>query len=699
MLAFNTSRDKIAKEYNTINWQQDSGLSSEELKNGVALVVEENKLQPRIIVNAEALMYVAKNAQIAADEYNIFQDKINHCDTLKELRGAGIRTMLKACPEEKELVDYWNETGIHGSPSYDFGHTSADTKALLELGINGIIERLEKYSNGNDFYKASITTFKALSVIASRLANAKGIDEDASVCLKNISSSAPKTTFEALQLIYLYFSVYEFVLGGRLRTLGGLDRLLYPFYVNDIKNGVQEEYIRELFKFFFYKIWAAKVPFDLPFMLGGIYKDGSDAVNELSYLIVDVYSSLDIYSPKIHIRVNDSTPESFVIKVIESIKKGNSSFVFINDKTVISALMNVGISKEEAYEYVLIGCYEPAVVNELPCTGAGITNLAKILELTLNNSSISGIKTFDELKKLYKENILSSVESKMNVMNRYDKYYGTSHPFPLLSATMEFCVKAGKDAYEGGAKYNNSSVTFMAMATVVDSLCVLKKFVFDDKRYSLEEFCNILKNNWEGYSEFRNEVLKYNVRYGVNSPVANQLTKELADFCADIVNNKENGRGGVYKAGLFSIDHCYEYGKLTGATADGRYKSDSFSKNLCAVTGMDTKGITSLILSASAVDHTKYPNGTVLDFVLHPSAVKGSEGSKNVYNLIKTYFSLGGLGIHGNILDNAVLKKAQETPELYPNLQIRLCGWNVFFADLSKEEQDDFIKQAGGFYE
>ena len=253
--------------------------------------------------------------------------------------------------EETELVDLWHSHGVHGCPSFDFGHSCADMQSLLTLGICGIIDRLDKASRNYKteeqliFYNASRITFEGMSIIAKRLGNMEGVDIENKICLNNIAENPPRTTYEALQLIYLYFSIFEFVMGGRLRTLGGLDRLLLPFFENDLKNGVSKEYICEILKFFLYKIWAAKVPFDLPFMLGGIYKDGSDAVNELSYLIIDIYSSLNIYSPKIHIRVNDTTPKPFIIKVLESIRSGNSSFVFINDKTVIDSLTKVGVEK------------------------------------------------------------------------------------------------------------------------------------------------------------------------------------------------------------------------------------------------------------------------------------------------------------------------------------------------------------------
>ncbi len=715
MRNFKLDRECILTEYNNVNFKDKEGFMAqlEEYINHIdASLCNERPA----VYTAEVFRFIAENAPLAADKHNIFQDKICHGNVLLKIRGSRIRKMKEAFAEDTALVDAWDSHGINGAPSYDFGHSCADMNALLALGLPGIMDRIVKAKDelGSNitkeqeaFYESCQITYRAMATMARRLSELDGIDADNKICLKNISQAAPQTTYEALQLIYLYFVVFEFIHGGRLRTLGGLDRLLYPFYKKDMENGITVEYIENIFRYFLYKIWAAKVPYDLPFMLGGIYANGESAVNELSYLIVRVYSELDIYSPKIHIRVNDNTPKSFVLSVLESIKKGNNSFVFANDKVVIDSLMKVGVSEEDAKEYVFIGCYEPSAINEVPCTGAGLTNLAKILELTLNDGCdmVDGkrfaeptppVCDFDGFLEAYKNNIQTIVRQKMDITRNYESLYGVTHPFPIMSATMKRCVEQGKDAYDGGAEYNNSSITYMGLATVVDSLCAIKKFVFEEKRISLSELRSVLQNNWQGYEELQTAILKSEKKYGVNNAYANSLTAQLCRFCADLVNNQPNGRSGVFKAGLFSIDECYKYGKVTAATPDGRMSGEPLSKNLNAVTGMDIKGVTSLIGSAAQIDHSGYPNGTVLDFVVHPSAVNGEQGLDVLYSLILTYFSLGGMAIHGNILDADILKKAQASPKDYSTLQVRLCGWNVFFVDLSKEEQDDFIKQAGG---
>ena len=167
------------------------------------------------------------------------------------------------------------------------------------------------------------------------------------------------------------------------------------------------------------------------------------------------------------------------------------------------------------------------------------------------------VSDFNEFLIAYKNNIQTIVRQKMDVIRNYESLYGVTNPFPIMSATMKHCVEQGKDAYDGGARYNNSSITFMGLATVVDSLCAIKKFVFEEKRVSLEEFCSILKNNWLDSEDLRTAILKSAEKYGVNHAEANAFTADISQFCADVVNNQPNGRGGVFKTGLFSICLLY----------------------------------------------------------------------------------------------------------------------------------------------
>ena len=285
-------------------------------------------------------------------------------------------------------------------------------------------------------------------------------------------------------------------------------------------------------------------------------------------------------------------------------------------------------------------------------------------------------------------------ESGMDYIRKIEKYYGEIGPDPLLSSMYDHCVETGVDALEGGAEYNNTSYYVFFIASLVDSICAVKRLVFEEKRITFAELCETLKNNWENNEKLRLIARSIPEKYGNNNAVADEITKEFSDYCASLITNKPNSRGGVFKGAFFSIDYFVYFGERTMATPDGRKYGEVLSKNLCATVGQDKNGITALINSATKIDHTKWPNGTVLDVVLHPSAVSGDDGLDAFYTLLKTYMLKGGMALHGNVFNTEELKKAQQNPEKYKNLQVRVCGWNAYFVNLSKVEQDCFIKQA-----
>ncbi len=719
MKKFDKNNKKLCNQFENIQWLNETGISEEELNLGCNKLMENTDNLPICIVKAKLFEFILLNSRLAIIEDDIFQDKI-----FEGHFSGGIISTYRWTLEQKvrnrdlkelsERVRLAYNLGAFSANS-DFGHTSPNSQLLINVGFNGLLDNVIKYScrdnltdKQKEFYLSCKITLEAIISFIKRLAKeTEKYDLECSRALNNIANGAPTNIYEAMQLLIIYFLLHEYVGGTRVRTLGRLDVLLYPFYKNDIENGTYtKSEIKEMIKFFFNKLWCAKVPFDLPICLGGSDENGNDVTSELTYLLVETYNELDIHSPKIHIRVSDKTPEKFVKLVLSCIRNGNSSFVFVNDNTVIKSLKNVGITEKDAKNYVPIGCYEPAVWGkEIGCTGNGGVNVAKAVELAITGGKdfASGeqisvktgkISTYDEFVNAVKTHIKFMVETALHAICEIEKRYGEIGPDPLLSSMYEKSVKNGIDVYEGGAEYNNTSYYFYFIATLVDSICAVKKLVFENKIVSFDEFAEILKNNWQGNEKLKLIAKNLPEKYGNGNATADAITKEFADFCASLVTNKPNARGGVFKASLFSIDHFVYYGNKTMATPDGRMNGEVLSKNLCATVGQDKNGITALINSASQIDHTNYPNGTVLDVVLHPSAVSGDDGLDAFYMLLKTYFLKGGLALHGNVFNHEILKEAQKNPEKYKNLQVRVCGWNAYFVNLSKTEQDCFIKQA-----
>ena len=709
---YDDKKEILVSQYTDADWIEDSGLSVDELNEGILKIDEEYKDKGLSLLKAKQFEFVMQNGRIAVEKEDIFHDKLSAVNLIKR---AGEKYIWPTYPEEdRKLCRLFYDSGASDF-YHDFGHTSTDMERLLKVGFKGIIEFAEKCEaekenitdDQKNFYLAVKTVFGAYISLARRLSEAvKESDPEGAKVLLSLAKGRPETLREALQLIELTFYIHEFIFGTRIRTLGRLDRMLLPFYEADLNRGVSAEELKEQVKFFLFKLWSMKVPYDIPFQLGGMEKDGNEVTNELSYIIVESYMELDIYSPKIHIRVSENTPKDFILLVLSSIRAGKSSFVFANDGAVIKALKGVGIAEEDAKDFTFIGCYEPAVyAHEIGCTGSGHLNGAKMLEYVFtdgfdhNTKQQVGIhtgvpKSFEEFKAAVKAQISHATEISLGVITRCEKRYSKMYADPILSGLLTECVEAGADAFTGSAKYNNTSFYMHFIATLIDSLCAVKELVYDKSIVSFEKLRDTLLADWEGAEELRQAALSCPHKYGNGDPIADELTVEFTDYFGSLVTGRANGRGGRFKASCFSIDHYVKNAHFVLASPDGRKNKAPLSKNLCATTGMDKNGITALISSASKIDYTKFPNGSVLDFSLHPSAVQGENGLEAFYSLIKTYFDLGGMAVQGNVFSSDVLKAAQTDPRKYSTLQVRVCGWNAYFVNLSRPEQDDFIRKS-----
>ncbi len=717
MKNFESVREIISTQFTNPVWCTDSGLGEAELREGYKNLVESLKDAPREIIKARTFEYLTTNGRIALDKEDVFQDKLQHLNILGAQRKAWINEALDGYLVEESA--HMRAASLNNCGAYegdiDFGHTSPNTRLLLEVGFSGIVDRLKTAAareglteEAHVFYDSCIIAWEAVIAFCRRLANAiEPYNKENADALNNIAERAPENTYEAMQFVVVYFFLHEYVAKTRVRTLGRLDAMLYPFYKKDIESGTYtKEEITEMLKFFLHKFWSAKVLFDLPFAIGGMDRDGSELTNEMSYLIVETYNKLDIHSPKIHIRVSDNTPADFVKLVLDCIRGGNSSFVFVNDNVAMKSLMNVGIEEIDARDYTPIGCYEPAVWGvEIGCTGNASVNLAKAVELVITNGrdlktgrllgvETGKINTFEEFMTAVKEQISYMVIRTLDYVSALEERYDRMHCDPLLSAQYESCVERGADAYKGSAKYNNSSINASSIASLTDSVAAVKRLVFDLGKVTLDELFEILKNDWEGHEKLRLEARRLPEKYGNGSALADSIAVELSTHYASVVNNRKNGRGGVFKAGLFGIDYYVAFGKNTMATPDGRHAGEPLSKNLCPVSAMDRNGVTALINSVTAMDHSLFPNGSVLDIILHPSAVKGDDGLSAFYGILMTYMKNGGFAMHGNVFNSDDLRAAQKNPEKYKNMQVRVCGWNAYFVNLTKAEQDEFIKQA-----
>ena len=723
---FEQNKHRLARQYKENRWSNQNAMPLPELQVACEEIVAKDGQMPRMLIKAELLSFILRNAQIEVNPLEWFADKINHGGIVVNIRTKWKEEVdaceMKQCLSENRAAQ---EQMVY-TGDVDFSHTSPDWDAIMELGIPGLLarvreERDKKLAHGNmteeqaQYYSACETVYEAVIDYIKRLA-AEAVrlsqeHEKMALVAENLSllaERAPQTLPEAMQLTFLFYYLQTYVEGENVRSLGGLDQLYYRFYKADLELGrYSEDQIRELIQYYLYKFYALEAIANTPFYLAGVDSEGKGITNELSYLLLDVYDELNIHDPKLHIRCYQGIPDDFLKKALEMIRNGNSSIVFMNDEVVIQSLINLGQKPEEARHYAPIGCYEPSSLGkELPCTSNARINVTKAVELAVNDGRdlLTGTKYWDideaapeDFEGFYaavKAHLAKAVAHTMDIVNRYEKCYGKIIHAPLFSATMQESVEQGKDLYLGGAKYNNSSINIVSIADAIDSIVAVKKAVYEEKLVTLAQLAEILRNNWVGYEDLQRRCKGVYPKYGNNCEEVDSILVDLTGYLCGLINNKPNGRNGVYRCGFFSIDGYIALGAKAGAAPNGRLARVPLSKNVCAAEGQDKNGVTDLIHTVTKIDFTQIPNGTALDLMLHTSAVQGEEGLSAMLGLLKVFLLQGGIGVQINVLSPDVLKKAQQDPEHYSTLQIRLCGWNVYFVNLSRLEQDEFIRRA-----
>ena len=696
------------------------GFDGDEIRENI---IKRDKLfesLPHSIRKAKAFEYVMNNTKISCDKRDIFP-AINSVDrplnkTLVDKWNAEV--FLEKIPDVRARRIFLTENGITTIYA-DFDHSVPNWDNVLEFGFSGLLENSEKAR----LHKANITpeqtaffdgikiTYSAILTLLSRLEEQAEKEENhrLKAALQSIKSNPPKTFYEALLVDYIYFMLSEHIEGLQVRSLSNFDRLFYRFYKADLENGVTEEEIRTDLAYFLLQFTAIGNYWNQPVFLGGCKENESTEINELSYLFLDVYDKMGIYNPKIQIKVADSTPKDFLLKALDMIRRGHNCIVFVGDATMRKALENTGISADRARLCNVKGCYEYACQEDMS-VGMNYLSLLKPLEFALHKGydavsgkfaglespDISEHKTFEALFAEYKRQLCFVVEETIDVVNSFEDYLSYINPQSMISATYNSCLNQGKDALGGGSAENGSVLLCGFMADVADSLSAIKKFVFDSGKLTLKQLVEILDKDFAGHEKLRLELLADKDKYGNNKDLPDSIAKEIVDFLIEKVCSKPNAktRGGTWNLGFHVARASYDDAPLNATSANGRRKGEELAKNLSASMGMNREGATAAILSITKLGATRFTSDASLDLGLLPSAVKGDDGLEAMYGLLMTFVKRDGHALHINVFDADTLRAAQKEPEKYQDLQIRVCGWNVLFNNISKEEQDGFIRQA-----
>ena len=414
---------------------------------------------------------------------------------------------------------------------------------------------------------------------------------------------------------------------------------------------------------------------------------------------------MGIFNPKIQLKI---APRDFVDQALDMIRRGHSSIVWMCEPGIVRAMMSKGVPYEEAVTCDIKGCYEYSVRAREVSLGQTYLNLAKFVLLALRNGrdertgeqigpqtgAPETFTAFGDLWKAFLRQTEHFLRRSLAVNDAFEPYIADVSPSNVFSATIENALRTKRDAYQDGSIYNNSVVLFTGFASAIDALMAVKTLVYEEKRVSLADLLTALDANWAGYEKLRAYALRCPHKYGNGDVETDRYAQALATYLTNRINARPNTRGGYYKTAMHSARQYIDQGKKTGATPDGRRDGEELSKNSSAVMGMDKNGVTALAQSVASIAPWQFTEDFGFDVMLHASATAGEDGLKAMHSLLDAYMRVDGVSIQFNVFDAATLRDAQAHPEQYANLQVRVCGWNVLWNNMPREEQDAFLRRA-----
>ncbi len=626
------------------------------------------------------------------------------------------------------------------------GHTAGGER-IFKTGLLDIKEEIRKkmqeltpsdpeYYDKMEELKAMDIAADAIMVYAKRYAEKlekmaeeekdferkKELEQMAEIC-RFVPAHAPRTFWEALQHYWFVHVgvVYETNPWDSFNP-GRLDQHLYPFYKKDVEEGrLTREKAKELLEAFWIKfnnqpaVPKVGVTAEESFTyndftkinLGGLKKDGSDGVNEVSYLLLEVLDEVRTLQPNTAVLVSDKNPERFITRALKVVGPGFGEPPFFNFDGVIVKMLRQGKSLEDARTAGVSGCVETGAFGKETYILTGYFNLPKILEITLNNGidpqsgkkigmetgEPRSFKTFDELWEAFVKQVKHFIDIKMKGNDIIEALYAKYLPVPFLSLWICDCIENARDYNAGGARYNTQYIQIVGLGTLTYSLTSIKYHVFDEKTVSIDELLEALKHNFEGkYEMLRQIIMNKTPRYGEDDDYTDKIAKKIVDNVVDII--EKYPPSPVRKASkrvyfLPTTAHVY-FGKVTGATPDGRKAGFPVSEGVSPVQGSDKKGVAAVFRSVSKCDWDK-TGGALLNQKLTPDLLEGEENIRKLSQLIRTFFKMGGHHVQFNVVSVELLREAQKRPKDFQDLMVRVAGYSDYFVNLPKGLQEEII--------
>ncbi|MFX0053334.1 MAG: formate C-acetyltransferase/glycerol dehydratase family glycyl radical enzyme [Promethearchaeota archaeon] len=660
----------------------------------------------------------------------------------------------------KEVQPYWAERSLlahveKSTPSHvidtlysgaafvltelaGYGHVSINYPLLFSKGFDEIAnesrERLkDESSDKGHFYKATSIVADAIVEYANRYASLAQqlsteeanperrleLESIAEAC-KRVPAKPPRTLHEAIQFIrFTHLALSLETYDGQALSLGRIDQYLYPFYRTDLDSGeLDTEGARELIESLWIKLNEQVPLFDelvaLYFegllttkaaTIGGRQPNGSDATNELTYLVLEATKGVALPVPNVHVRIHSETPDALLSAIVSTIESGVNNIALFNDDVIIKSMERKGVSKEDARNYATIGCVELAPFgNSFTSSDAALFNIALCLELALNNGEAVhlgqhlGTETGDATQYISMDEVIQAFRKQVSFLvaqmaegsNSFEKGNIDYKPTPLLSLCVEGCFEKGADITTGSAKYNFTGVQGVGMATVADSLAAIDQLVFIEKRMSMGELVNGLRKGLEKNEPLKQLLQNRGPKYGNDDELADEYAKLVSRIYSEEVESHSNVRGGSFIPGMYSVSTHVPFGYMTGALPSGRVEGAPLSNGASPAVGSTRKGPTAAMTSTSKVDYTLYPNGIAFTLSIDPAMVSG-EGAEILTSLIRSYVELGGMQIQFNMTDVNTLLSAQKNPDAHRDLLVRVAGYSAYFTDLGPDLQEEVI--------
>ena len=535
-----------------------------------------------------------------------------------------------------------------------------------------------------------------------------------------VPAHAPRDLWEAIQMYwFVHLGTVTELNGWDSMNPGHIDQHLFPFYQKGIADGtLTRDKAKELISCLWIKFNNQPAPPKVGVTalesgtyndftninIGGVDRNGNSATNEISYIILEIQEELHELQPGLSIHIAENTPDEFLLAGIKVIRQGHGYPSIFNPDTYVKEMVRAGKTLEDAREGGCSGCIEVGAFGKEAYLLTGYLNTPKILEITLNNGidpetgkklgletgDPRTFKTFEELYEAWHKQMVYFVNLKLSVNNYIERMFSLYAPATFLSLYIDDCIEKGKDYYSGGARYNTTYIQCTGLGTITDCFTTLKKHVFEEGKYTMDEILKAVAKNWEGEEKMRQYIRNHTPFFGNDDEYADTIAVRVYDDLVKAIEGRPNTRGGKTELNMLSTT-CHNYfGSVCGATPNGRMAHFAISDGTSPAHGSDSHGPTAVIKSLGKLDQTK-SGGTLLNVRFVPALLKREEDQKKLGSLIRTYFKFGGHHIQFNIVDTATLYDAQKHPDEYKDLLVRVAGYSDYFNDMTEQLQNEII--------